>query len=172
MVRPTLYIFAGLPASGKSTIAKQFANRMSAAYLRIDTIEQALRSLCNIQVEGEGYQLAYQLAADNLRIGNNVVADSCNAISLTREAWQSVAEQQLVTYINIEILCSDPWEHQQRVAERKSEVAGLLLPAWQQIADREYDEWTSERIQIDTAGKTVEACLNELLEKVEAKGRA
>ena len=38
-----LIIFGGLPASGKTTIARDLARQLGATYLRIDTIEQALR---------------------------------------------------------------------------------------------------------------------------------
>ena len=40
-----LIIFGGLPGSGKSTIARALALRLGAVYLRIDTIEQAIRPL-------------------------------------------------------------------------------------------------------------------------------
>ena len=43
MAAPTLYIFAGLPASGKTTLAQLLAVELKAVHLRIDTIEQALR---------------------------------------------------------------------------------------------------------------------------------
>jgi predicted kinase len=37
-----LIIFGGLPGTGKTTLAKALAHRLSAAYLRIDTVEQAM----------------------------------------------------------------------------------------------------------------------------------
>ena len=39
-----LVVFGGLPGTGKTTIAKDVARRTGAVYLRIDTIEQAVRS--------------------------------------------------------------------------------------------------------------------------------
>jgi len=91
MKTPTLYIFSGLPGSGKSTLCQLLARHVGAAYVRIDTLELALRELCSIDVQGEGYQLAYRAAADNLRLGISVAADSCNPIELTRREWERVA---------------------------------------------------------------------------------
>ena len=39
-----LYIFGGLPGSGKTELARYLASHIDAVYLRIDTIEQQLRN--------------------------------------------------------------------------------------------------------------------------------
>ena len=59
---PALFIFSGLPGSGKSTLARALAREMGAVYIRVDTIEQALRDLCGVEVGGEGYDLGYRIA--------------------------------------------------------------------------------------------------------------
>ena len=161
-MKPVLFIFSGLPASGKSTLAKLIAKEYNATYLRIDTIEQGLRDLCNIDVQGEGYRLAYRIADDNLNIGRNVVSDSCNPLKLTRKEWKEVAEKSNSIFINIEIICSDKEEHKKRAETRKSEVNGLHLPTWEEIENREFHAWEQERIIIDTAQKSVDECFNEL----------
>ena len=38
-----LIIFGGLPATGKTMIARELARQIGAVYLRIDSIEQAMR---------------------------------------------------------------------------------------------------------------------------------
>lgn len=155
--RATLYIFAGLPGVGKSTVARALATRVRAVYLRIDTVEQAIRDMCDLDVQGEGYRLCYRVAADNLRLGSNVVADSCNPIELTREEWRRVADEEGARAIDIEVICSDVAEHRHRVENREVDVPGLVLPTWQQVVEREYDEWHTDRIVVDTAGRTAHA---------------
>ena len=83
MIAPALYIFSGLPGSGKTTLSRLLAKNVGAAHVRIDTLEQALRDLCSIDVQGEGYRLAYRVASDILHAGVSVVADSCNPIEPT-----------------------------------------------------------------------------------------
>lgn len=131
--RPVLFIFSGLPGSGKSTLAQVVAQQFEAVFLRIDTIEQGLRDLCSIDVQGEGYRLAYRIAADNLGLGRNVVADSCNPIELTRREWEQVARDSHADFINIEIICSDASEHRLRVETRVVEVPGRRLPTWRDV---------------------------------------
>src|SRR4029434_5724700 len=126
-MKASLYVFSGLPGTGKTALAQQLASRVKAVYLRIDTVEQALRDLCAIVVAGEGYRLAYRVAADNLRLGVSVVADSCNPVELTRSEWEDVATNASARCINIEIICSDKSEHRQRVESRESTVPGLIL---------------------------------------------
>lgn len=161
-----LFILSGLPASGKSALAKLLAKEYNAVYLRIDTVEQGLRDICKLDVEGEGYRLSYKIAADNLQLGNNVVADSCNPIQLTRMEWQEVACVNGSQFVNIEVVCSDKREHKKRVEIRQSEVEGLKLPTWEEIENREYHPWNSERIIIDTANNTVETSFQELKERI------
>jgi predicted kinase len=164
--KPILYIFSGLPGVGKSALAKNVAKLLNAVYIRVDTIEQGLRDLCNFDVQGEGYRLAYKIAQDNLRVGNNVVADQCNPINLTRNEWNDVAIKNCCNYVNIEIICSDKSEHRNRIENRENEIENLTLPTWKEVIERKYDVWDEEHIIIDTANRTVEECTDELMEKI------
>lgn len=165
-MKPTLYIFSGLPATGKTTLAMLLAKHLKASYLRIDTIEQALRDLCGLKVQGEGYRLAYRVAADNLKPGNCVVADSCNPIELTRREWEEVATKAGGDFVNIEIICSDKAEHKKRVENRNCSVENLVLPDWKAVLNREYHQWTVPHLVIDTAGENPDASFEKMLEKL------
>jgi predicted kinase len=162
-----LYIFSGLPGTGKSTLSKIIAQKYNAVYIRIDTIEQGIRELCNFNVQGEAYSLSYKIAEDNLKIGHNVVADSCNPINLTRKEWENIAIKNNCKYINIEIMCSNENEHKKRIETRENEIEGLKLPTWEEIIKRKYDLWEDERIIIDTSNKNIEESIKELVIKIE-----
>jgi len=156
---PVLYIFSGLPGCGKSTLSRALARLTGAVHLRIDTIEQALHDLGHAVVRDEGYRIAYAIAADNLRLGSSVVADSCNPVAATRQAWERVATNAHATHVNIEVVCSDAGEHRRRVEARLASAPGTHEPGWQEVVQREYHPWTGDRIVIDTAGCDEAACI-------------
>ena len=163
---PILYMFAGLPGSGKTSLAQRAARHLRCAYLRIDTIEQGLRELLSTNVEGEGYRLAYRIASDNLCVGTSVVADSCNPLELTRREGEQVAREAGAHYLNIEVICSDTHEHRQRVEARAPGIPGMKLPSWVEVEHRTYEPWTVERVIVDTAGKSVGYSFAELLSEI------
>jgi predicted kinase len=165
-MKPILFILSGLPASGKSALSKLIVQEYDAVYLRLDTIEQGLRDLCNFEVQGEGYRLSYRIAGNNLKLGQNVVSDSCNPINLTREEWENVAKENDSIFINIEVLCSNKEEHKKRIETRKSDIKGLKLPTWKDVENRKYHFWETERVIIDTANKSIKESFEELKEKI------
>lgn len=152
-----LIIFAGLPGTGKTTIASEMARQVGAMHLRIDSIEEAIRksTVAGHTLDEAGYRVAYAVSADNLRIGRTVIADSVNPLQLTRDAWVEVANTTGVSFVEIEVKCSDAIEHRRRVEARIADIPGFSLPTWDEVVSREYDPWNRERLVIDTSNRTV-----------------
>ena len=164
-----LIIFAGLPGSGKTTIARELARQIGAVYLRIDTVEQAIRvsGLNSQSMNDTGYHVARSVAEDNLRIGRTVVADSVNPLQSTRDAWIAVANSVPVGFLEIEVKCSDADEHRRRVEDRAVDLPGLRPLTWADVSAREYHPWNREHLEIDTAGRTVEQSVNAIREALD-----
>ncbi|WP_064712640.1 AAA family ATPase [Rhizobium bangladeshense] len=165
-----LIIFGGLPGSGKTTIAGALARRLKAVYVRVNTIEQAIRTSGDHarDVGPAGYVAAYGVAEDNLALGRSVIADSVNPLKITRDAWLAVAERSQVSAVEVEVICSDKTEHRRRVETRESDVQGLVKPTWQQIVDRVYDDWDRRPIVVDTAAMNVQEIVDALVVKIGA----
>ncbi len=166
-----LYIFGGLPGTGKTELASHLSQVLQATYLGIDTIEQALRDAGATAIGPEGYEIAYRVATDNLKLGD-VIADSVNSIQITRQAWRQVALNAGVEYQEIEVICSNTEEHRQRIESRQPRIPGLKLPTWHDVLKREYDFWDSHPIQIDTAGQTVSESKKALEQQVDSRRRS
>lgn len=165
-----LVVFGGLPGVGKSSIAQALLTQCTAFYLRIDTIEQALRdsgALAN-DVGPAGYMTAYALAEANLQPGHVVVADCVNPLPVTREAWRDVARRTRSRLLEIEVVCSDRKLHRQRVESRRSDVVGLRVPDWSCVLAHEYVAWAEPHWVIDSAGLNPQQAATQIMGRLGA----
>jgi predicted kinase len=112
--RPTLYVFCGLPASGKSTLARHLAETLAISHLQTDQIRKERESGPAIPLEHvvpydqgiyrqELRQLVYArmlaMAQDQLRHGRSVILDG----SFSRRKWREDA-RQLATDLDTNLL--------------------------------------------------------------------
>ena len=164
-----LIILSGLPGTGKTTIARELATAAVAVHVRVDSIEQAMRQ-AGWEVRGEGYAVARSIAADNLRLGHIVIADSVNPWPLTRTAWRSVAEESGTPSLDVEVVCSDLDEHRRRVESRVADIDGHRLPTWQEVLARDYHSWDRDRVVIDTGRIDIEEAVRLLMTHIPSAG--
>lgn len=167
-----LVSFSGLPGTGKSSVARLAAQRLTAVWLRIDSLEQALVDSGLIRraaLGPAGYYAAYALALDNLRLGHIVLADCVNPLNLTRNAWRNVALEAGSAMLEVELICSDAQLHRARVEGRASEVPGLPLPDWQAVLGRKYEAWERAPLLLDTARLSLHEAVEVLCAAVQAR---
>ena len=164
---------SGLPATGKTTIARTLAREIGAVHLRIDVIEHAVTEsgLARHPLGPVGYVIGYALAGDYLRQGLSVVADSVNPLGITRDAWRRVARAGSGGYLEVEVVCSDRAEHERRASGRTSDIPGFPLPTWQDIISREYEPWDRAHVVVDTATATEAGCVSRLRSALDRRAR-
>jgi predicted kinase len=148
------------------------AQRIAALYLRIDTIEHAILSAGVLPSDAEvgpaGYMAACGVAADNLRLGRSVIADSVNPIRLTRDAYRDVAIEAGVPFIEVEVACSDASRHRERVETRSSGANDLAPPTWEQVEKRRYEPWDRPHLRLDTASLSVAESVQAIVEAIQS----
>ncbi|MEJ3653822.1 AAA family ATPase [Actinomycetes bacterium KLBMP 9759] len=161
----TLIVISGLPATGKSTVARAVAAELSAPYVRIDTIENAF-ARAGADAGPLGYQVGYAVAGDLLCQGFTVFAESVNPLAITRSSWREVAERSGAECVEVEFICSDPVEHERRASTRTADIPDVSPPTWADIRERDYEPWEGEHVVIDTAGRAVAECAAALLHRI------
>lgn len=151
-----MVVFAGVPGSGKSVLARGVADAIGATYLRIDTIESAIVStLMPYRDNPVGYVVAERVAADQLTGGRDVVADAVNGVAAARAGWVALAARTGAALQFVEVRCSDVAEHRRRVEARGPEMPGHGVPTWAQVLRRRYEPWPPElpgRLVVDNIG--------------------
>lgn len=162
-----LIILGGRPGSGKTSLARALALRLGAVHLRIDSIEQALRRAGDTDIGAAGYAVGQALAADNLRLGRMVIADSVNPVAASRQGWRDAAAAGGQGYIEIELTCSDAAEYRRRIETRQPDIAGHVLPDWAAVQQRSYEPWSPDLV-IDTAQQDIAAAVALIEEAVSA----
>ena len=109
---------------------------------------------------------AYAIADDNLKLGHTVITGSMNPIDITRQEYRKIAHSLDKPYFEVEVICSDQVQHQKRIETRDVSIANLKLPTWQEVLDRDYEEWNTKDMVIDTAIYSVEQAVDKIFSLV------
>ncbi|PUV24394.1 AAA family ATPase [Sphingobacterium athyrii] len=162
-----LIILAGLPGTGKTTLARRLSKELKYFYLRVDCIESPfLLRNAKAGQEGEGYEALINLAYENLNLGHNVIIDTVNPLHISRKMFNQLAERTKAETIQFELKIKDHILHKSRVENRKPDIDGLKVPSWQDVMQREYHEWDKNQdgenyeIWTDDSESAYIECLN------------
>lgn len=148
---------AGLPGSGKSTVAAALGRALAAPVLSVDPIESAMwrAGVGSDQPTGyAAYVVADAIARETLALGLTVVIDAVNAVEAARGQWRRLAADTPVPLRFIEVACSDENLHRARIESRVRELAGHERTSWDTVIARraEWEPWNDERLVLDSAG--------------------
>ena len=152
MKRGRMIAFSGRPGAGKTTIARDLAARLGAVYLRIDSIEDGLRSsaLNLTDLMDGGYAVGRELASDALAMGQIVVVDAVNPDAECRQGWDAVASDANVSIGWVFLTCSDEAEHHRRIDLRRQN--GQRRGAnWEEVRSRLIEPPRENWLTVDTA---------------------
>ncbi|MGL4339311.1 MAG: AAA family ATPase [Rhodoglobus sp.] len=144
---------AGLPGSGKSTIGQVLGSRLSLPVVSVDPIESAIlrAGIAGDQPTGlAAYLVAEMHAETTLVAGRSVIVDAVNAVNPAREQWVALAERQSEPLKFIEVVCSDPEVHRERIESRERLLPHQQL-TWNAVEQslEDYAEWSGESAAVN-----------------------
>ena len=156
-----LVMFAGLPGTGKSSLARVVARSLRAVYLDKDTIKDCAVTLAAEVglVDGEtlagplSYELLIGLARDNLTLGHSVLLDSPAGFARFRDKVKRLAQTVRAELRLVECICTDEQLLRQRIEARGRDLPDYRTRTWASFQqDRARFERIWERhLIIDTA---------------------
>lgn len=155
-----LIVFAGLPGTGKTALARAVARELRAVYLNKDTIKDAAVALARARkleggVEFAGalsYELLIPLAQDNLTLGLSVVMDSPAGYRVFQDQVEELARRVKVEIRLVECITTDEAQWQQRIERRGETLPEHRTRDWETVqqARARFERLTGPRLVIDT----------------------
>lgn len=151
-----LIAMAGLPGSGKSTIADATARLLGCAVVSVDPIEAAMwiGGVDRAQPTGlAAYVVAEAVAEAQLRLGHDVIVDAVNEVEPARRQWRELAVRTGIELLFVEVVAVDRGEHRRRLEARDRGIIGFPEPTWDSIEKRRasFADWDEERLRLDAS---------------------
>jgi len=138
-----LVVMAGLPGTGKSTVAEATGARLGLPVVSVDPIESSILSagIDADQPTGLAAYLVAETIAESVVVSvGGVVVDAVNAVEPAREQWVRLAERRGIPIRFVEVVCSDQEIHRARLEARGRQLAHIAEPTWHAV-EQSLDEW-------------------------------
>jgi predicted kinase len=151
-------VFAGLPGTGKSSVAEAIARELVIPVFAKDWLEATLER-CELRPKADdtpglgfaSYELLTTLADRQLQLGQSVVLDSVASTPSIRVQWRDLAARHGATWRVVECICSDETAHRSRLDRRVRGIPGWHELDWQDVQKvaAYYEPWQEQRLILD-----------------------
>lgn len=153
-MKTTLFIIAGLPGSGKTTIGKEISKILKATFIDKDTISNQFTELI-LKISGFSpndrespfylnevrdieYQTMLDIAFENIKCGNSVVCSAPFIKELKSDDWIIEIKRKadmLNTSVSIVWIDADVEKTKDRIISRKSDRDDWKLKNWPEYSN-------------------------------------
>lgn len=158
-------IFSGLPATGKSTLARKLASAMHWPLLCIDDVSGEVPEDAGIEFWDSKVAVLLRLTEVQLELGLSIIVDSV-FMYMDRHHAQELARKYQARFRPIHVFLSDDRAWEQRVNERYEEMDQRDAATWERIQHQRqhFREWEPDTAlsidSLDPFDRNYETVLN------------
>lgn len=153
----TLIVFAGMPGSGKTTLARMVATHLSLPILSKDRVQRVLRDH-HLAAEhtGDGYYVILDMADQQLELGISVILDATFPLDHFRLVASETAARHKARFCPLYCTCSDDRIWRERMTDRAQYIPGWRPVGWDDVLRmREYYQpWDDNAVILDSVNTT------------------
>jgi predicted kinase len=149
----TLIIVAGMPGSGKTTLARMVAETLRIALLSKDRVQRVLRDRgLTDPASGEGYYVILDLADEQLSLGVSVILDATFPLDHFRSVASDMAARHDARFCAVYCYCSDEALWRSRMQRRVEYVPGWKPVGWEDVERMRdyYQPWGENALAVDS----------------------
>ncbi|HLV37489.1 MAG TPA: ATP-binding protein [Spirillospora sp.] len=149
----TLILFAGMPGSGKTTLARLTARHLGLPVFSKDRVQRVLRDhhLAD-ENTGDGYYIILDMADEQLGLGISTILDATFPLDHFRMVASETAVRHQARFCAFYCHCSDDAVWRRRMKERVQYVPGWKPVGWDDVLRMRqyYQPWNENAVVIDS----------------------
>jgi predicted kinase len=175
--RPVVVLVAGVPGTGKSTVAERLGRVVNAPVFAMDWQLGAVVGFGVLRPDNRAPMAELMMTsavARQLSLGMSAIIDATGHTRAQRIQWRSITERMGGRFVGVECVCSDEEAQRSRVEDRSRGI-----PCWPDTVSWEHvqhmkklwEPWEESHLLLDSAANSPEENLRRVLDLVEGAGQ-